>query len=93
MWQNEGLNRWVKMKRRGKQKKGKIEINFLSNAHKKSIQEYHSFSKKSSHVDVKINEQRKKEVALEEEERLRDRKIIHVLLDCSRYICKQCLAF
>ena len=42
---------------------------------------------------MKINEQRKKKVVLEEEERLRNRKIIHVLLDCCRYLCRQCLAF
>ena len=42
---------------------------------------------------MNINEQRKKEVALEEEERLRNRKFIHVLLDCYRYLCRQCLAF
>ena len=65
MWQNEGLNRWDKMKGRGKKKKGKIEIHFTSSAHKQSVQKYHSFSKKSFHVDVKINEQRKNEVALE----------------------------
>ena len=56
MWQNEGLNQWDKMKGKGKQKKGTIEIRFTSNAHKQIIQKYDSFLKKSSHVDVKINE-------------------------------------
>ena len=42
---------------------------------------------------MKINEQRKNEVVLEEEERLRNRKFIHVLLDCCRYLCRQCLGF
>ena len=44
-----------------------------------------------NHVDVKINEQRKKEVALEEEERLRNRK--NMLLCCCRYLSRQCLVF
>ena len=91
MWQNEGLNRWDKMKGRGTKKK--IKIHFTSSAHKQSIQKYHSFPNKSLNVNVKINEQQKKEVALEEEERLCNRKIIHVLLDCCRYLCRQCLAF
>ena len=93
MWQNEGLNQWDKMKGRGKQKKGTIEIHFTSNAHKQIIQKYHSFLKKSSHVDVKINERWKKKVALEKEGKLPNRKIIHVLLDWCCYLCRQCLAF
>ena len=85
------------MKLKGKQKKKKnnrkTEIHFSSNAHKESIQNYHSFSKKSSHVDVKINEQQKKEVALDDVDRLCTEKIIHVLLDCCLYLCRQSLAF
>ena len=42
---------------------------------------------------MKINEQQKKEVALEDAERLCTRKIIHVLLDCCLYLCRQSLAF
>ena len=42
---------------------------------------------------MKINEQQKKEVALEDVEWLCTRKIIHVLLDCCLYLCRQSLAF
>ena len=42
---------------------------------------------------MKINEQQEKEVDLEDVERLRTRKIIHVLLYCCRYLCRQSLAF
>ena len=42
---------------------------------------------------MKINKQQKKEVALEDVERLCTRKIIHVLLDCCLTLCRQSLAF
>ena len=42
----EGVNRWDKMKSRGKKKAGKLQQHFTSASHKLSAEKFHSFNKK-----------------------------------------------
>jgi hypothetical protein len=92
-WTIEGVNRWDKMRSRGKKKLGKLEQHFASAAHKLSVERLQCFSQREMHIDVALNSERKKQLALEEQERLHSRKVIFLLLDCCRYLTRQSLAF
>ena len=69
-WSRNGVNRWDKKKSRGTGKNGNLLENFTSASHK------------NSHVDVTISSAAKQQLAQEEQERLQNRKVINILLDC-----------
>ena len=81
------------MKSRGKNKKGNLFEHFSSSSHRLAAERLLSFKLESTHVDVVISSARKKQLAQEEQERLQNRKVINVLLDCCRYSSRQALAF
>ena len=78
---------------RGKQKKGKIDLHFESSIHRNAVEKMYVFKNKDAQIETLLSKSKRKEIAAQEEERLRNRKIIIVLLDCCRYLCRQCLAF
>ena len=90
---SDGLNRWDKMKSKGKNKKGQLLKHFGSAAYELAAERLENFKRKDSHVDVAIISARKQLLAKEEKERLQDRKIFNVLLPCCRYFSRQGLAF
>jgi uncharacterized protein YukE len=92
-WTKDGANRWDKIKGRGKSKQGKLVQHFTSAAHKASVHRFDIFSKRSHHVDVALSNARKQLLAQEERERLHNREVIKVILDCCRYLSRQALAF
>ena len=92
-WSTEGVNRWDKMKSRGKKKAGKLAQHFTSASHKLSAEKFHSFNKKEMRVDVALSSARMKKLALEEQERLHARKVITLLLDLCRCLARQSIAF
>ena len=75
------------------EKLGKLEQHFASAAHKLSVERLQCFSKREMHIDVALNSKRKKQLALEEQERLHSQKVIFLLLDCCHYLTRQSLAF
>ena len=81
------------MKSRDKNKKDKLLEHFGSAAHRLAAERLENFKQKDSHVDVAISSARKQLLAKEEQERLQNRKIINVLLNCCRYLSRQVLAF
>ena len=81
------------MKSRGKKKKGKLAQHFTCLAHKLTVQKLNAFMDKTHHVDVELSSARKQQLGLEEKERLRNREIVQVLLDCCRFLVRQGLAF
>ena len=92
-WSTEGVNRWDKMKSRGKKKVGKLEQHFTSARHKLSAEKFHSFNKKDLRVDVAVSSAQMKKLALEEQERLHAHKVITLLLDLCRCLARQSIAF
>ena len=81
------------MRSRGKKKPGKLEQHFASAAHKLSVESLQCFSQREMCIDVALNSERKKQLALEDQERLHSRKVIFLLLDCCRYLTRKSLAF
>ena len=51
------------------------------------------FQHRNIHIDVAISKARKQQLSMENQERLRNRKVIKLLLDCSRYLARQSLTF
>ena len=81
------------MKSRGQKKKGKLADHFTSVPHKLAVVRLKNFLHKESHVNVAISAARKQQLSKESQERSRNRKVITLLLDCSRYLSRQSLAF
>ena len=81
------------MESRSKNKKGKLLEHFGSAAHRLTAENLANFKRKDSDVNVAIRSARKQLLVKEEQERLQNRKIINVLLDCCRYFSRQTLAF
>ena len=92
-WSSEGVNRSDKMKSRGQKKRGKLVDHFTSAAHKLAVDRLEHFQHRNIHIDVAISKARKQQLSMENQERLRKRKVIKLLLDCSRYLARQSLAF
>ena len=92
-WSIKGIRRWDKMKSRGQKKKGKLADHFTSSTHKLAVVKLEAFQVKERHVDVGLASARRERVALEEQERQKNRKVIKLLLDCCRYLSRQALAF
>ena len=92
-WSTEGVTVWNKMKSRGKKRPGKLEEHFTSASHKLSAEKFQCFSQRDMHVDVALNSARLQRLAQEEQERLHARKVITLLLDCTRCLVRQSIAF
>ena len=69
---------------RGKQKLGEISEHFTSSAYLLAAEILLSFKKKNNHIDVNLSSSKKQQASAENQERLRNRKVIHLLLDCCR---------
>lgn len=90
----EGYCNWQKAKgSRGKGKPGKIQAHFQSNSHRAALFDYAKFCNESEHVDLLLD--RNKRISLIEEEKLlqKQRDVIIMMLDISRTIARQGLAF
>ena len=81
------------MKSRGQKKRGKLVDHFTSAAHKLAVDRLEHFQHRNVHIDVAISKARKQQLSMENQGRLRNRKVIKLLLDCSRYLARQSLAF
>ncbi|KAI6655314.1 hypothetical protein LOD99_2149 [Oopsacas minuta] len=74
-WSHDGVNRWDKMKSRGKGKKEKLFEHFSSSSHRLAAERLRSSKLESTHVDVVISSARKKKFSQEEQEPLQNRKL------------------
>ena len=88
-----GIKTWDKMKSRGKDNKGKMAQHFASATHKAALSELAHFAHNMSHVDVMLDKQLRAAKIQEEENSIRNREAIKILLDISKTLAGQELAF
>ena len=88
-----GVKSWDKMKSRGKDNKGKMAQHFTSASHKAALSELAHFAHDMNHVDVMLDKQLRAAKIQEEESNIRNREAIKILLDISKTLAEQELAF
>ena len=90
----DGFNCWHKAKgSQGKGKRGKLAEHFDSKSHKAALHDFVMFTNKKDHVDILLDETRRKNI-LHAEKQLREHKeVIIILLDVVKTISTLGLAF
>ena len=83
----EGVNEWHKMKE-GKCK-GRLHKHFESTSHNMAKARLQNKLSKPQHIDAMLSKEIQRSRIQEEEDRLRNREIIKILLDCTRYLARQ----
>ncbi|XP_028418765.1 zinc finger MYM-type protein 1-like [Dendronephthya gigantea] len=92
-WSTEGVRTWHKFKSCGKAKPGKLATHFSSTSHKSAVLAYANFVKTSGHVDVLLSKARRQALIQEEEDLIHNRKIVEILLDVTKTLGRQSIAF
>lgn len=92
-WSKTGVRNWGKMRSAGKQKLGKLQTHFSSNAHKSALEKYCNFLLKEHHIDVLLDQNKRLTLIENEKMRLQNREVIRILLDTCRTLGRQGLAF
>ena len=89
-----GIKTWDKvLKSRGKDNKGKMAQHLASATHKAALSELAHFANNMSHVDVMLDKQLRAAKIQEEENSIQNREAIKILLDISKTLAGQELAF
>ena len=81
------------MKSRGKHNKGKMAQHFTFACHNAALSELAHFAHDMNHVDVMLDKQLRAAKIQEEENNIQNREAIEILLDISKTLAKQELAF
>ena len=90
----KGNNMWSKMKGSlGRNTEGKLVTHFTSELHKAAVMDFITFISTSSHVDVQLSKETRKNLLAEEKVRLQNTEVINILLDVSRTLARQGLPF
>lgn len=92
-WSTDGVTGWGKMKSTGKNEKGKLDKHFSSNAHKCALNDYAHFLNKEGHVDSLLDRNIRNAQIEEERIKIYNKKSIEILLDISKTLGRQGLAF
>ncbi|KAL4091808.1 hypothetical protein QTP88_026437 [Uroleucon formosanum] len=92
-WVKQGVNKWQKMKSRGKAKLGKLEQHFNSLSHKAALNDYRNFMKESNHIDIIMNKSKRQESIKLVQEKEFNKQIIIILFDIAQTLCRQGLSF
>lgn len=92
-WTTIGVRQWPKMKSCGKQKKGKLEQHFSSEAHKAALSDYCHFINEDAHIDSVLSKIDSKETIKREQLRNFNNDAIKIMLDVTRTLARQGLAF
>ena len=90
----KGTRSWNKMKgSQGKGKQGKLNKHVSSKSHKASLQDFVNFCQEDRHIKVLWDEEVRSQM-VDDEKLLQDqREVISILLDISRTLARQGLAF
>ena len=81
------------MKSIGKEKKGKLEQHFSSRAHCSAVADLSSFCKIEGHINLMYDKRKRAVEIQKEKEVIQNRKVIEILLDITRTLGRQGLAF
>ncbi|CAB4038232.1 Hypothetical predicted protein, partial [Paramuricea clavata] len=93
VWSTEGVCTWHKFKSCGKAKRGKLATHFSSACHKSAMFAYANFVKTCGHVDVLLSKTKRHALIQEEEDLVRNRKVVEILLDITKTLGRQGIAF
>ena len=92
-WVKEGVRSWHKFKSCGTKKQGKLAAHFSSEAHKSALFSYAHFAKASGHVDVLLDKVKRSALIEEKEDLQQNRRVIEILLDITKTLGPQGIAF
>ena len=92
-WVKEGVRSWHKFKSCGKKKQCKLVMQLSSHSHKSSLLSYAHFARTSGHVDSLLDKAKRHALIQEEDDREQNRKIIEILLDITKTLGRQGIAF
>ncbi|CAF2704956.1 unnamed protein product [Rotaria sp. Silwood2] len=88
-----GTNRWNKMKSRGKEKKGKLVLHFTSKSHNAALDRYNNFITNKNHVGLMLDSHKQQAEQKREATLKYNCTIVSTLIDISRFLARQNLAF
>ncbi|KAF0764466.1 zinc finger MYM-type protein 1-like [Aphis craccivora] len=92
-WVKNGVNAWYKFKSRGKKKSGKLAEHFSSLSHKLALIDFSNFLSNTNHIDCILNKSnRLNEINFEYQKRF-NQKVITMLMDITRTLARQGLAY
>lgn len=92
-WVVSGVRNWHQMKGRGKNKQGKLALHFSSKSHNSALIDFRNFLTSSNHIDCILNKVNRQQ-AIEVEHKIHFHKeVITILLDITRTLARQGLAF
>ena len=92
-WVKEGVRSWHKFKSCGTKKQGKLAAHFSSEAHKSALFSYAHLAKASGHVDVLLDKVKRSALIQEKEDLQQNRRVIEILLDITKTLGRQGIAF
>ncbi|CAB3979717.1 zinc finger MYM-type 1-like [Paramuricea clavata] len=92
-WVKEGVRSWDKFKSCGTKKQGKLAKHFSSQAHNSALLSYAHFAKTSGHIDVLLDKARRSALIQEEKDLQQNRRVIEILLDITKTLGRQEIAF
>ena len=92
-WTTKGLRSWHKFKSRGKAKKGKLVQHFTSEPHCAAVTACANFLTPNQHIDVMFDAATRGLKVRESSRRLEAEKIAGILLDVTKTLGRQGLAF
>ena len=89
-----GFSDWRKAKgSQGKGKPGKIQAHFHSSSHNAAYKDFVQFCKQSEHVDLLLDKEKRTRLIKEEKKIQEQRDVIVMMLDISKTLARQGLAF
>ena len=89
----DGVDYWSKMKgSRGKNKMGKLHTHFGSAAHASALQNYLHFVRNDKLVDMSLTKDERERMLEFENERIKDREVVEILIDIVLVLTRNDLA-
>ena len=87
------MNQWHKMRSRGTAKRGKLEEHFSCKSHKAALGDFQHFKQQAAHLDIIVDRERRNKEIQEQEDLQNNKDAVAILMDVSRTLARQGLAF
>ena len=92
-WVKEGVQTWHKFRSVGSKTEGKLSKHFSSQAHKSTHLSYAHFAKTCGHIDDLLDKAKHVALIQEEDDRQQNKRVIEILLEITRTLGRQGIAF